>query len=725
MNILVHGTVIGLGGIAHHTREFTKALSRYHTVKIRNFNVDHDVWTGYDGPNVFRNIKELEPIHHKMLYKQSLWKDGKLTDFILSGYDDSFKPDIHIVMTEANHHYHFQTYNEPVIAYFPWETTKLYQHFINRLQNFDYIWSPSEWQKQVLVDAGLNQDKIEVVNEGVDPIKFYPIKNKRTDKLRILHVGPWEYRKSTYEIIRTFLDLFENNDDVELRLSIHSKINSEYDTAENTFKKYGLPITKNIVFLNTLTEDEYIKEIQNASLYVSCSRSEGWNLPLIQSLSCGVPSIYTKCSGQLEFTNDSVGIGIDVVTQYPATKKLKVNDVDWCWDVYGDYPGDLYEPNYEQFKEELFKIYSLYKEDKLLSLSEKCVETSKLIRQNYNWGFITQKTNQILNNIKLNKMKPIYYLIHSVSFGDTLAATPTLRYLSQSHERKLNVVTHNTHIFKNNPYIDKCITFNEFNNLYDDNIIKYESFTNAGRKDGNGVEKKFAHIDLRQIHAMDLGFQLMPHQMEYDYFADPVDLPYEFPETYVVCHITQNWPNRTWPTEKWQRFVNLLAENKIFTVLVGKDHSEKVHDSISIEPIVKRCPQLDNLYGLNLANKLDLDGMYHVINNAKVLVTMCSGAMNIGGCTDTHILQVGSAQNPLLRIPYRKNTQNYKYSFVGGSCSIFCNMDLRYNVKEWGDINSVPPLTECPEKKPTYECQPQPDKVMDKLKEILLEYENN
>ena len=35
--------------------------------------------------------------------------------------------------------------------------------------------------------------------------------------------------------------------------------------------------------------------------------------------------------------------------------------------------------------------------------------------------------------------KKIYYLIYSPSFGDTLAATPTLRYLSQSHESKINV----------------------------------------------------------------------------------------------------------------------------------------------------------------------------------------------------------------------------------------------------------------------------------------------
>ena len=321
--------------------------------------------------------------------------------------------------------------------------------------------------------------------------------------------------------------------------------------------------------------------------------------------------------------------------------------------------------------------------------------------------------------------KKIYYLIYSPSFGDTLAATPTLRYLSQSHESKINVVTYNTHIFKHNPYVNECMSFSDFESVNKENIIKYESFTHAGRRDGNGIEKKFSHIDLRQIHAFDLGFQLMPHQMEYDFYPDPVDLPYEFAETYVVCHITQNWPNRTWATESWQKLVDLLTENKIFTVLVGKDHSEKVHNSISVEPIQKKCPKLNNLYGLDLSNKLDLDGMYHVINNAKILITMCSGAMNIGGCTDTHILQVGSAQNPLLRIPYRNNTQNYKYDFVGGSCSIFCNMDLKYNVKEWGDINSVAPLTECSEKKPTFECHPQPVKVFEKVKEILNLEPNN
>ena len=322
-------------------------------------------------------------------------------------------------------------------------------------------------------------------------------------------------------------------------------------------------------------------------------------------------------------------------------------------------------------------------------------------------------------------MNNIYYLIHSKSFGDTLAATPTLRYISQSHNQKINVVSHQNHIFKNNPNVNQCLSFDEFYDLGDINITKYESFTFAGRQDNNGVEKKFSHIDTRQLHAMDLGFQFMTHQMEYDYTPDYVELEYDIPEKYVVCHITQNWSNRTWDTQNWQRLIDWLSENKIFTILIGKDHSEKVHDSISIEPIVKACPKLDNLYGLDLCNKIGLEEMYQVIKNGMVLITMDTGPLHIAGATDTHILQLGSATHPLLRIPYRNNTQNYKYDFVGGTCNIFCNSDLKYNVQEWGHINAVGPLTECSENKPTFECHPPVNKVINKLGEIIQFQEEN
>ena len=45
-----------------------------------------------------------------------------------------------------------------------------------------------------------------------------------------------------------------------------------------------------------LEQKEYIRKIQTSNGYLSCSRSEGWNLPLIEAMACGIPSIYSDCA---------------------------------------------------------------------------------------------------------------------------------------------------------------------------------------------------------------------------------------------------------------------------------------------------------------------------------------------------------------------------------------------------------------------------------------------
>jgi hypothetical protein len=331
--------------------------------------------------------------------------------------------------------------------------------------------------------------------------------------------------------------------------------------------------------------------------------------------------------------------------------------------------------------------------------------------------FIKKKCYIIKKEIMINKQ--IFYLIHSVSFGDTLASTPTIRYLSKSHRKKINVVTHNKNVFNNNPYVESLLSFEEFNNSNISDIVKYESFTYAGRKDGNGIEKKFSHIDVRQIHAMDLGFQLLPEDMSYDYYANPQLLSLDLPEKYVVLHITSNWANRTWDYKNWVNLIKWLKDNQIFTVLIGAGYREELHHSYSDKPLDKECPMFDDYYGLDLTNQGSMSDMWWVINGAKCLITMDSGPLHLAGTTDVEIIQLGSAINPKLRSPYRHGTQDYKYHYLLGTCNLHCNSNLFYNVKEWGDINSVPPQPNCSENKPTFECHPQLNNVIDKIKEIL------
>ena len=41
-----------------------------------------------------------------------------------------------------------------------------------------------------------------------------------------------------------------------------------------------------------------------------------------------------------------------------------------------------------------------------------------------------------------------------------------------------------------------------------------------------------------------------------------------------------------------------------------------------------------------------------------------------------------------------------------------CGSDCKYGVEEWGNIQGIPPLIKCLEKKPTFECHPEVDEVV-------------
>jgi len=314
-------------------------------------------------------------------------------------------------------------------------------------------------------------------------------------------------------------------------------------------------------------------------------------------------------------------------------------------------------------------------------------------------------------------MGDIYLKVNSTSFGDTLAATPTLRKLSEAHQEKINIITHRKDVFENNPLVERIYSFDQENHLKIK--ILYQTFTYPGQVNKDGIEKKFSHIDIRQVHSMDLGFQLTPDEMQMEYYPGDPKLEVDLPNNYIVLHITNNWPNRTWDYNNWQSLIDWLNHNKIFTVLIGYGHREKLSDTVSDTPLEKICPKFDNLYGLDLSNKGDMDDMYHVINNSQLIVTMDSGPLHLAGTTDTQIFQLSSPIHPSLRAPYRKGTQRYKYKFIPGESCVFCNSNLRYNVKEWGHINSVPPLHECLENKPKSECHPHVDVVKKELQKFL------
>ena len=381
MKILAHTSFIGKTGYANHAKSFFCALNKYHTVKVRNLTIG-DSWKGmndtpHDGePYITDEMKD-------MLILQTLFNGDKTrSDFPMYGYKNDYVPDVHIVLAETNNYYFYEKYDGYKIAYNVWESTRYPDDFFKRLFYFDEVWVPTQWQFDCLVEQGYPAHKISIVPEGVDVETFKPLtKIPKKDKFRFLYFGRWDYRKGTTEVLKTFGEVFSDRTDVEMIASVENPY--PYDGLNTTEERveFHKINTENIKFIKFTPREEYIKYLQEGDVFVSCARSEGWNLPLIEAMACGTPSIYSDWGGQLEFAE---GKGVPVKIDYLRPANIE----------HKDFPGEYCEPDWNNLGEQMLNVFNDYKRFKSFAKEE-----AKEIHQDFNWDTVAKGASKLLENI--------------------------------------------------------------------------------------------------------------------------------------------------------------------------------------------------------------------------------------------------------------------------------------------------------------------------------------
>jgi autotransporter strand-loop-strand O-heptosyltransferase len=386
--IYAHGSYVGDTGYNQHTRDFFRHLDKHADVKVRNFTVGKS-WNGYN-ENAHDNEHYFNEIDKKLLYKQILWNSDKTRgDFPLySDVSKEFKPDVNIVLCETNHHIFYDNYDGPKIAYNVWESTLQPQQYFDKLKEFDEMWVPSKWQRDCTIAQGYDPKKIKVVPEGVDVNTFYPDGTSThpltKDKFTFFLAGRWDYRKSIKEVIETFVNTFNNNEPVELIVSVDNPFSNDgLKSTEERLKHYGLEDDR-IKILHFPPREEYIRLLKSCSVFVSCARAEGWNLPLIEAMACGTPSIYSDCSGQLEFA-EGRGIPVKISHELPVSAST--------YNHFNDNVGNYYEPNFDDLGEKMVAVYGDYKRYKTFALVE-----SEQIREEFNWERIAEIGLETIND---------------------------------------------------------------------------------------------------------------------------------------------------------------------------------------------------------------------------------------------------------------------------------------------------------------------------------------
>jgi glycosyltransferase involved in cell wall biosynthesis len=292
------------------------------------------------------------------LYKQ-LSKDNNIALFPMGNPNIEYESDVDIIQKGLQNQAEFD-YNAPCIKIwhqfdlankigngkyfaFPFfELTLLNEREIHHLNFPDELVVSSQWAKEVLLQNNITQ-LISVVPLGVDREIFNHelfTSNKIEDKYIFITVGKWEKRKSHDIVIELFNRAFSPEDNVELWMVTHNPFLPQeieeqwHNLAENSKMRQHIKI-----FPRIRTQKELANIISYANCGVYISRSEGWNLDMLETMSLDKPVIVTNYSAHTEFCNSNNSLLVDI------TELEDANDGLWFkgfgqWAKIGDQQKD-------------------------------------------------------------------------------------------------------------------------------------------------------------------------------------------------------------------------------------------------------------------------------------------------------------------------------------------------------------------------------------------------
>jgi glycosyltransferase involved in cell wall biosynthesis len=211
----------------------------------------------------------------------------------------------------------------------------------------DQLWVYSRWVRQQAIAGGVDPRKVRVVPLGVDEAHFrpdgpvFPLPTDR--RFRFLFVGATVLRKGVDILLRAYGEAFGPQDDV--CLVVKDRTGDVFyrgaSLADQIMQRARDPRFPEIFYL---CEDLPAEEV--ASLYRACDvgvfpyRAEGFGLPILEGMACGVPPIVPRFGASLDFCAATSSFQIPAKRiKLPVRGRLAINtlgitaeleDVDFC-----------------------------------------------------------------------------------------------------------------------------------------------------------------------------------------------------------------------------------------------------------------------------------------------------------------------------------------------------------------------------------------------------------
>jgi GT2 family glycosyltransferase len=200
--------------------------------------------------------------------------------------------------------------------------------WVRQANTMDEIWVPSAFNRDGMESSGVRRP-IHLMPLGVDTDTFNPrvrgVRNRH--EFVFLATFEWGERKNPALLLQAFSDTFSHREPVRLVCKINNtdpRVHIKKEIAALRLPASGGRMS----FLFNLEFPHYqlAALYRSADCFVSAGRGEGWDMPLMEAMACGLPAIATDWGAHREFVDARVAYPLAVGRTIPAVARCPYYD---------------------------------------------------------------------------------------------------------------------------------------------------------------------------------------------------------------------------------------------------------------------------------------------------------------------------------------------------------------------------------------------------------------